>query len=95
VQVPYVVVICPPTSMSNTPSTDTDPWDRPLDVSGRTECGPLTGRLTQRNRTGERPSPHVIKALHLSQMLGTTMQRPRERKIAREYGTTRAAIFSF
>jgi hypothetical protein len=34
VGVPCIAVICPQTSMSTTPSTDTDPWDRPLDVSG-------------------------------------------------------------
>lgn len=76
--------------MSNAPSTDTDPWDRPLDVSEEWNV-PFTGAHANHRTVAERLSPHVIKLLHHqapSPMTG--MKHPRRRKTTREYGTTRA-----
>jgi len=78
---------------SNAPSADTDPWDRPLDVSGETKLT-FTGAHANHRTTGERPSPHAIKLLHpraQSPMIGT--RHLPKRKTTREYGTTRASLF--
>jgi hypothetical protein len=86
-----MVVFRPQTSMSNTPPTDADPWDRPLDVSGKLNVT-FSDAYTASRTAVENPSPHVIKLLHFQAPSPTTgmTQRPRGRKIAREYGTTRA-----
>lgn len=78
--------------MSNAPSADTDPWDRPLDVSGETKLT-FTGAHANHRTTGEWPSLHAIKLLHpraQSPMIGTNLLK---RKTTRGYGTTRASLF--
>lgn len=80
--------------MSNEPSADTDPWDRPLDVSGETRLA-FTGAHANHRTSGKRPAPQAVKLLHPRAQfpMTGTKHRPR-RKTTRGYGTTRAS-FSF
>jgi len=80
--------------MPNAPSADTDPWDRPLDVSAERNIT-FRGAHANHRTVVERPLQRVIKLLHLqAQSLMTgTMHLPR-RKTTRKYGITRTASFS-